>query len=81
MGCLYILLMIIFAPFAFNANNKNHKLTYLVNHQVTDNGRLNRTEARERSRNLRQLKIRRLVQTSISTEIVYGNRRTNNGGI
>ena len=40
----------------------------------------NKSDADERSGNLRQLKIRRLVQTSISTEIVYGNRGTNKGG-
>ena len=43
---------------------------------------MNRTDASERNGNLRQLKNRRLVlQTSISTEIVYGNKRINKRGI
>ena len=37
----------IFSTFAFNENNKNYILTYLVNHQVADNGRLNRIEVKE----------------------------------
>ena len=41
LGSIDISLIIYSHP--FNTNNKNHILTYFVNHQVTDNGRSNRT--------------------------------------